>query len=98
MQQPPRTPNSWGTEPLARIVSVDRRLEMLRIVAIVTLGVEAFLQRLHHRTAAGQATRLDMKARVPQAGTDERLGALRIDALRRDHDDAARHLALHGEG
>src|SRR5919106_2705806 len=81
-------------EPLT---SVDRFLEALRIFAIVGLGVEAVLQRLHHNPAAGQRAFGQVPARVPQMRAYQGLGALRVDALGGDDDHAARDLAFHGE-
>src|SRR3984957_7752218 len=80
-----------------RACSIDGFLEPLRGVTVVRLAIEALLQRLHDRAAAGQAAFVDMQAGVPQPGTNQRLGTLRVDAFCCDDDDAARHLAVHGE-
>ena len=38
-----------------------------------------------------------MQARIPQSGSNERLGTLRVDTFGGDNNDAARHLAFHCE-
>src|SRR5215218_3113560 len=82
-------------EPLT---SVDRFLEALRVFAIVGIGIEACLQRLHHGPAAGQRALIQAAAGIPQMRAHQRLGTLGVDALGGDDDHAARRLAFHGEG
>src|SRR5262249_60887549 len=84
--------------PLAAQAPGNGLLGARPIVAVVTVAVDSLLQGLHDRARAGQAGFGAMPARIPQPGADERLRALRVNALRRDHDDAARDLSLHGEG
>ena len=45
----------------------------------------------------GKRLAIDDTGRIPQLRADDRLGALEVGALNRDHEHAFRHLAVHGE-
>src|SRR5258708_4291363 len=80
-----------------RACSVDCLLKSLRVVTVIGFAIEALLQRLHDCAAAGQAAFVNMQTRVPQSGTNECLGTLRVDTFCAYDDDAARHRSVHCE-
>ena len=78
--------------------SVDRLLHPLRREAVVLVAAQLAAADLGEDFSGGrQAGALDLHRRVPELGSHDRLGALEEHLLDRDHEHAARRLALHGE-
>src|SRR4051794_11129196 len=94
-------PSPSGTRPVSVSTSGASSIDSVEALAagvalgplaVVRVGVEGrVVERAQDRAGARQLLALDVPLGIPQVGADQRLRALRVGLLDRDHDAEPRH-------